>query len=107
MHGKIYKNLLPPEKGFLVITVPEYAERHAGPRWSTKEYARCSGPAGSPAHQLYTFIEDGGLLTYPHAHTYKMITGPNSNTFTQWVLNQVPGHGMKMPINAWGKRFSD
>jgi hypothetical protein len=109
LFGNIYKNLLPPETGFLIITISEYAERSTLPRWGTKAYTTCAGPIGSPAHKLYDFIEDGGLLTYPYAQTYKMISGPNSNTFVQWVLKQVPGHGLSMPINAWGKayRFDD
>lgn len=33
---------------------------------------------------------------------YKL-TGPNSNTYTQWVLNKFPEWDIKLPWNAFGK----
>lgn len=68
----------------------------------------CSGTVGDPAHALYTFIESGGMNQYPYkrAEDYRMIFGPNSNSFIHWIVNQVPDCGLKLPWNAWGKDYS-
>ncbi len=41
---------------------------------------------------------------YPLKHDYE-IKGPNSNTYTQWVLDQFPRVKLKLPINAFGKDY--
>jgi hypothetical protein len=39
---------------------------------------------------------------YPHTQVYKL-TGPNSNTYTQWILNKFPEWKIHLPWNAFGK----
>ena len=42
---------------------------------------------------------------YPWRHTYAL-TGPNSNTYTQWVLDHFPEAGIASPTNTWGKHWN-
>ncbi len=41
---------------------------------------------------------------YPSVETYSLL-GPNSNTYTQWVLDQFPETKMQLPWNAVGKKY--
>jgi hypothetical protein len=41
---------------------------------------------------------------YPLNSKYKIL-GPNSNTYIQWILNQIPKNKTKLPKNAIGKNF--
>ena len=41
---------------------------------------------------------------YPYCNSYSL-TGPNSNTYAQWVLNAVPECGLQLPWNSFGKGF--
>lgn len=43
--------------------------------------------------------------TYPYAGTYRVWPGPNSNTFTAWVLRAVPELRVDLPGTAIGKDF--
>ncbi len=42
---------------------------------------------------------------YPHKNVYKLL-GPNSNTYTQWVLDHFPESKLKLPRNAFGKNHA-
>ena len=99
----IFKNLLPTEAGFRIL--PSLPTHGIGPRWTVTLHSSVTGPAKSPAHQLYTYIVSGGLQNYPYRDRYHMFLGPNSNTFTQWVVDQVPECKLKLPWNAWGKGY--
>lgn len=100
--GHMKKDMLPPEVGFRLLGrfSPNFV-----PRYKVNLIAKISGDADSIAGKLYAFMASGGLATYPHSHTYRFIFGPNSNTFTQWVIDQVPHIGLSLPWNAWGKSF--
>ena len=100
--GHIQKDILPPETGFRWLGKYPF---NFGPRYKVRLVGKISGDATSSAGRLYTFVASGGLINYPHTHTYRMILGPNSNTFIQWVLRQVPDSGLRLPSNAWGKNF--
>src|SRR5262245_54321660 len=43
---------------------------------------------------------------YPWAGEYKVWPGPNSNTFTAWLLRAVPELGADLPPTAIGKDYS-
>lgn len=49
-----------------------------------------------------TEIIKKSIKDYPHRNTYK-ITGPNSNSYIQWILNKCPEWKIKLPWNAFGK----
>ncbi len=70
-------------------------------RWSAKLLGKAEGGI---AQTLTAHIEES-KLTYPHAHYYKL-TGPNSNTYAQWILNQVPRFEVRLPWNSFGKNYS-
>jgi hypothetical protein len=42
---------------------------------------------------------------YPYATTYRLWPGPNSNTFTAYVLRAVPELRVDLPANAIGKDY--
>lgn len=42
---------------------------------------------------------------YPYAGEYVMWPGPNSNSFTEWIAQEVPELGLDLPIKAIGKNW--
>jgi Protein of unknown function (DUF3750) len=104
IEGYLRKNVLPPKTG-LFMAWPGNAKKGYGPRWGTKACGTILGGEQSVAHRMYDFFEHGVVKEYPHLHVYKIMNGPNSNTFTQWVLNQFPEAELKLPFIAWGKRY--
>lgn len=50
---------------------------------------------------------DAAARSYPWPDTYKAWPGPNSNTFTAWVAQQVPELGLELPFSAIGKGWLD
>src|SRR5688572_13063752 len=45
------------------------------------------------------------IATYPYEHSYRIWPGPNSNTFTAFVLRQVPELRVDLPGHAVGKDY--
>jgi Protein of unknown function (DUF3750) len=45
------------------------------------------------------------VAAYPYDNTYRIWPGPNSNTFTAFVLRQVPELHADLPANAIGKDY--
>lgn len=77
---------------------------------------------GIPIHWKTTFIGDIGasssdsnalemisvIENSPTSYPYKdrfLLWGPNSNTYAQWVLTQIPGINLQLPWNAFGKGY--
>jgi hypothetical protein len=48
---------------------------------------------------------EAAIAAYPWPDTYRTWPGPNSNTFTAWVLRQVPELGIELPAEAIGKDY--
>jgi hypothetical protein len=48
---------------------------------------------------------DSAAEAYPYAGTYRVWPGPNSNTFTAFVLRDVPELRVDLPPNAIGKDY--
>lgn len=100
VHGYIYKNLFPDHLG---TTLSPFASANTlNKRQTGKVLLSISGEEDSLAAKLYTAITKQ-LLSYPCAHTYNMILGPNCNTFTEWLLELVPEAKLTLPWYAWGK----
>jgi hypothetical protein len=59
---------------------------------------------GEPAAALIEAI-DKAARAYPWPQEYKVFPGPNSNTFTAWVAQQVPELKLKLPFRAIGSGF--
>jgi hypothetical protein len=48
---------------------------------------------------------DRAAQAYPWKSTYKAFPGPNSNTFTAWVAQQVPELELDLPFSAIGSGY--
>lgn len=58
---------------------------------------------------LTEFIDriDAAARSYPWPDNYRAFPGPNSNTFTSWVIRQVPELDVDLPFSAIGSGYSD
>lgn len=43
--------------------------------------------------------------TYPYTHYYRLVRGPNSNAYAQWVLNKFPAAAIELPWRALGRGY--
>jgi len=50
---------------------------------------------------------DRAAQAYPWKSTYKAFPGPNSNTFTAWIAQQVPELELRLPFSAIGSGYVD
>ena len=57
---------------------------------------------GKAAEPLIGDIQSAAQ-SYPYPAEYKMLPGPNSNSFIQWILLEVPQIGFSLPTKAIGK----
>jgi hypothetical protein len=62
------------------------------------------GDSGSLAESVVSFVENS-KTTYPYLHRYFLI-GPNSNTYTEWILHKFPQWPLKLPWNFIGKDYN-
>jgi len=60
---------------------------------------------GEEASKIINFIQNSPT-TYPFSEKY-ILTGPNSNTYIQWVINNFPDSNLKLPWNAFGKNYKE
>lgn len=100
--GYIYENIFPNHLGttfWPLANTKTLTNRQTG-----KCIQTLSGPRGSVAHSLYQNIK-ANAFQYPLYSTYKMLKGPNCNTYTQWLLDTTPEAKMPLPWNAWGKSY--
>jgi hypothetical protein len=83
------------------------AVRHRAPdaRWFGSMPELVAEKRGPAAAELIPRI-DAAAHAYPWAGEYTMWPGPNSNTFTAWVLRAVPELEADLPPTAIGKDYS-
>jgi hypothetical protein len=81
--------------------------RHRAPdaRWFGSEPEVIAEKRGTGVDELIKRI-DKVARAYPWAGEYTVWPGPNSNTFTAWVLRHVPELGADLPPPAIGKDYS-
>lgn len=48
---------------------------------------------------------EAAIAAYPWPYSYRTWPGPNSNSFTAWILRHVPELGIEMPPEAIGKDY--
>lgn len=60
--------------------------------------------AGASAEPLIGEIQKAAQ-SYPYPDKYTMLPGPNSNSFIQWILLEVPEIGFSLPMKAIGKSW--
>ncbi len=97
--GWINKNALPPFSGvppFLFLGLQQ-------PIWRGTLLGYVEGDKDSLAAQMAACIEKS-KDSYPYRNTYAP-SGPNCNTYIQWVLDQFPDCGFKLPWNSLGKDY--
>ena len=100
--GHLHINLFQPWVGVRVF--PSHHSHIEAKRFSSKILYKLEGEVDSLADHIIKFIENN-LDTYPYAKNYHYFPGPNSNTFTQWVINQFPELEYKLPWSAIGKNY--
>ncbi len=59
---------------------------------------------GAEAQALIDQVHDAAL-SYPFAREYKMLPGPNSNSFTAWIGLEVPHLMLDLPAKAIGQSW--
>jgi hypothetical protein len=59
---------------------------------------------GEAAADMIPAIESA-VAAYPAPDTYRAWPGPNSNTFTAWVIREVEGLEAVLPVTAVGKDY--
>ncbi len=95
----IWKDGLPPWRGLHMVRTKGYGF----PLWSVTLHGALEGEESSPAARMAQYVQES-LHTYPYRGRYSY-TGPNSNTYVQWVLNKFPNSGLRLPWNAFGKNY--
>lgn len=58
-----------------------------------------------PGVDLLIDAVDQAAKEYPWKTTYKVFPGPNSNTFTAWIVKKVPELDVELPFSAIGKGY--
>src|SRR5256885_8076347 len=74
-------------------------------RWFGSAPELVAEKRGAGVEELIARI-DSAARSYPWAGKYTMWPGPNSNTFTAWVLRAVPELEADLPPTAIGKDYS-
>ena len=95
--GHLHKNFFKPFIGlemFLFLNKPN---------WRSKCLGSIEGDNSSSAGLIASFIEKSPE-TYPYCHKYSL-TGPNSNTYAQWVLDKFPEFKIVLSHNSIGKDY--
>lgn len=59
---------------------------------------------GVDAESLIDAVDAAAHL-YPWKQTYRAFPGPNSNTFTAWIAQQVPELELELPFSAIGSGY--
>lgn len=74
--------------------------------YPTTNFGIIEGGRNSLAHRLSFFILEKSF-EYPYLDKYVPSPGPNSNTFTEWVLRQRPKsrESLVLPSTAHGKDY--
>jgi hypothetical protein len=58
----------------------------------------------SLAAQVVSFVEEN-IRNYPQKDTYKSVPWPNSNSITQWILDNFPEIEYRLSRKVIGKNY--
>jgi hypothetical protein len=94
--GHLHKDILPPFQGIDVFPFFHLF------KWPSRLLNAIEGEA---AKAMIEVIE-ASPAKYPFCYRYSL-TGPNSNTYPQLVLNHLPDLNITLPENAFGKNFKN
>jgi hypothetical protein len=73
------------------------------PRFNSKLVDFIEGDENSVAKKLAEYIGKSST-SYPLKDKY-ILTGPNSNTYIQWILDKYSEANIELPYNAIGKNY--
>lgn len=85
-------------------SVVSVSERHPDARWFGSAPELIADKRGRGVDAIIERI-DNAAAAYPYADSYTAWPGPNSNTFTAWVLRAVPELRAELPPTAIGKDY--
>lgn len=85
---------------YVVSSRPSIPDR----RWYGAEPTLYADIRGKAAAKLIPEIYQA-VQRYPYPTEYEAWPGPNSNTFTAWVIRDVPGLEVALPNHAIGKDY--
>lgn len=85
-------------------SVVSVSERHPDARWYGSIPELITEKRGAGVDSIIERI-DKAVAGYPYADRYTAWPGPNSNTFTAWVLRAVPELRADLPPTAIGKDY--
>ena len=88
------------QQGVLGIR-PDVPDRH----WYGARPELLVAHQGPRAEALIDAV-DAAARAYPWKNRYKAFPGPNSNTFTAWVAQQVPELQLDLPLSAIGSGYA-
>lgn len=97
--GHIHIDALPPHSGIGIFSNSKKLF------WNSKMLGFLEGDENSSAQKAVYFIENS-KTNYPHLNEY-VLTGPNSNTYLQWVLNAFPELNIKLDNRFIGKDYKN
>jgi hypothetical protein len=80
------------------------SQRAADGRWFGSRPELLADVRGAGVDGLIARIERA-VAAYPYQDSYRIWPGPNSNTFTAFVLRQVPELRVDLPAHAIGKDY--
>lgn len=84
--------------GQAITIKPDLPDR----RWYGADAHLVAELRGAKAEQAIRKIEIA-VKDYPNQNFYRMIPGPNSNSFVSYVLRRTPEIGVELPPNAIGR----
>lgn len=85
-------------------TVVVSSNRHADGHWFGAKPELLSDLRGEGVDEVIARIEQA-VTEYPYPDRYTVWPGPNSNTFTAWVLRHAPEVRADLPPTAIGKDY--
>jgi hypothetical protein len=92
--GHLHLNFLPPFQGIEIHPILRNSF------WKGRLLGQADGDL---AKRMIEFVENSPN-NYPFCYRYSL-TGPNSNTYVQWVLNKFPEFKVSLPGNCFGKDY--
>ncbi|OGZ07134.1 MAG: hypothetical protein A3D65_03590 [Candidatus Lloydbacteria bacterium RIFCSPHIGHO2_02_FULL_50_13] len=92
--GHLYMNFFPPFQG---IEILPFSQKYF---WKGKLLGQIEGDV---AKRMAEFIENSPTK-YPYCDKY-FLSGPNSNTYAQWILNNFLEFKVRLPWNSFGQNY--
>jgi|GEM_PF-877109 len=99
----LHKNFTDPWQGLGIFYIPICSKK---PHFKARLLGMIEGGKDSQACKVVQYI-NSQVYNYPFVSRYNMVLGPNSNTFTQWALDQCNTPNITLPALAHGKGFKE